>query len=104
VGLDGICWEADYPHSDSTWPQSPETLMKSLDGVPDDDIAKMTHQNAMRHYRFDPFRARPKERCTVGALRAEAVDVDVTPKPAGRRAGVKMTKATDLTGHPGTNR
>jgi predicted TIM-barrel fold metal-dependent hydrolase len=104
VGLDSICWEADYPHSDSTWPQSPETLMKSLDGVPDEEIDKMTHGNAMRHYRFDPFRHRPREASTVGALRAGAGDVDVTPRPAGRRAGARMTKATDLTRHPGTNR
>ena len=35
---------------------------------------------------------------------AQAVDVDVTPKPGGRSSGPKMTKATDLTRHPGTNR
>ena len=34
VGMDKICWEADYPHSDSTWPISPETLWPSLDGRP----------------------------------------------------------------------
>jgi hypothetical protein len=79
-------------------------LMKSLDGVPDEDIEKFTHRNAMRHYRFDPFAYRAKEQCTVGALRAQALDVDVTPKPGGRSTGPRMTKATDLTGHPGTNR
>src|SRR3954468_16417258 len=55
VGLDTICWEADYPHSDSTWPTSPERLMRSLEGVPDDEIDAMTHLNGMRHFRFDPF-------------------------------------------------
>jgi hypothetical protein len=104
VGIDSMCWEADYPHSDSTWPQSPEMLMKSLDGVPDEDIEKFTHRNAMRHYRFDPFAHRPKEQCTVGALRAQALDVDVTPRPGNRPRGPKMTRATDLTRHPGTNR
>jgi predicted TIM-barrel fold metal-dependent hydrolase len=97
VGVDRITWEADYPHSDSTWPQSPERLMKSLPGVPDDEINAMTHENAMRHYRFDPFAHRSKETCTVGALRAEAVDVDVTPKRAAvRRDRPKHTKASDL--------
>ncbi len=24
IGIDIICWEADYPHSDATWPRSPE--------------------------------------------------------------------------------
>ena len=97
VGVDRITWEADYPHSDSTWPQSPERLMKSLPGVPDDEINAMTHENAMRHYRFDPFAHRSKEKSTVGALRAEAADVDVTPKRAAvRREGPKHTKASDL--------
>jgi predicted TIM-barrel fold metal-dependent hydrolase len=98
VGIDSICWEGDYPHSDSTWPTSPEFLMKSLDGVPDDEIDKITHENAMRHFRFDPFASRPREECTVGALRAGATDVDVTPKPAARPRGAKLTKGSDLVG------
>jgi len=76
MNIDNITWECDYPHSDSTWPQSPEGLMKSLDGVSDEDIDKMTHLNAMKHFQFDPFSVRPREKCTVGALRAEAADVD----------------------------
>ena len=42
------------------------------DTVSDDHINKMTHVNAMRAFRYDPFSHRPRERCTVGALRAEA--------------------------------
>ena len=76
MNIDNITWECDYPHSDSTWPQSPEGLMKSLDDVSDEDIDKMTHLNAMKHFQFDPFSVRPREKCTVGALRAEAADVD----------------------------
>jgi hypothetical protein len=97
VGLETITWECDYPHSDSTWPQSPETLMKSLAGVEDDEIDQITHRNAMRHFRFDPFAERPREQCTVGALRSGAGDVDVTPKRSGRARSQRMTKATDLT-------
>ena len=29
-------------------------------GVPDDEIDKITHRNAMRHFRFDPFAHRPQ--------------------------------------------
>jgi predicted TIM-barrel fold metal-dependent hydrolase len=108
VGVDTVCWEADYPHSDSTWPTSPEMLGKSLEaagpnGPSPEVIAKITHQNAMRHFRFDPFSVRPKDASTVGALRAAAADVDVTPRsPAARRpvAGPKATKATFLTQRP----
>jgi predicted TIM-barrel fold metal-dependent hydrolase len=97
VGVETICWESDYPHSDSTWPTSPEFLMKSLDGVSDSDIDAMTHGNAMRHFRFDPFAVRPREECTVGALRATATDVDIAPLSVERlRNAPKMTKSTDL--------
>jgi predicted TIM-barrel fold metal-dependent hydrolase len=74
IGIDNITWECDYPHSDSSWPNSPESLSKQLEGVPDDEINKMTHENAMRIFRYDPFEHRPKERATVAALRAEVTD------------------------------
>jgi hypothetical protein len=70
IGVEHITWECDYPHSDSTWPHSPERLAKALTEVPDDEIDLITHRNAMREFRYDPFAHRPKERCTVGALRA----------------------------------
>ena len=102
VGIDTICWESDYPHSDSTWPTSPEYLMKQLDGVSDEDVNAMTHLNAMRHFRFDPLAHRRRDECTVGALRASAADVDVTPRSVGRRGDKpKMTMATDLTQRSG---
>jgi predicted TIM-barrel fold metal-dependent hydrolase len=97
VGLDMICWESDYPHSDSTWPTSPEFLTRSFEaaGVADDEIDKITHGNALRHFRFDPYSVRPREECTVGALRAGATDVDTAPRSVGTKKA-KMTKATDL--------
>ncbi|MHB8669125.1 MAG: amidohydrolase family protein [Acidimicrobiales bacterium] len=85
IGVDGITWECDYPHSDSTWPHSPESVMKHLAGVPDDEINKITHENAMREFQFDPFSLRSRESCTVGALRTEATDVDVEPRRGNRR-------------------
>jgi hypothetical protein len=80
LNIDHITWECDYPHSDSTWPHSPELLAPALAGIPDAEIDKITHENAMRLFRFDPYAARPKEKCTVGALRADAVDVDVSER------------------------
>ena len=82
TGVDIICYECDYPHSDSLWPQSPEHLMRNLEGIPDDDINKITHRNAMRIYSFDPFKHIPREQCTVGALRAQATHVDTQPRSA----------------------
>ena len=85
VGVDAITWECDYPHSDSTWPNSPELLSKALTDIPDDEIDKMTHLNAMRVFQFDPFSVRAREQCTVGALRAEAADVDTSIRSLGRK-------------------
>ena len=96
IGIDTITWECDYPHSDCTWPTSPERLMKSLDGVPDDDIDKMTYINAMRDFHFDPFAHRPKEQCTVGALRAEATDVDTSVHQVRKRYSEKGVRSADL--------
>ena len=83
LNLDHIHWECDYPHSDSTWPTSPEMAMKYLDGLPREDIDRITHLNTMRNFKYDPFQHIPKEQCTVGALRAQATDVDTTPVSHG---------------------
>jgi hypothetical protein len=94
--LDNVCWECDYPHSDSTWPNAPEAAMKYLADVPDDEIDKITHSNAMRLFSYDPFSVRPKEKSTVGALRAEAADVDVSLRPRKPGAERHKTFAADL--------
>jgi predicted TIM-barrel fold metal-dependent hydrolase len=80
IGIDNITWEADYPHSDSMWPQAPEELWDVLGvhSVPESDINKMTHENAMRWYSFDPFAHHPREQATVGALRRAAEGHDVS--------------------------
>ena len=98
LNLDNITWECDYPHSDSTWPHSPEQLMKSLADVPDAEIDKITYQNAMRIFQYDPFSVIPKEQCTVGALRARAGDWDVSlvSHGTGRTGERKATLAADL--------
>ena len=75
--LDNVCWESDFPHSDSSWPYGPEVLEELMGELPDSDVDRITHLNAMRHYQFDPLSSRGREACTVAALRASATDVDV---------------------------
>ena len=96
LNIDRITWECDYPHSDSTWPQAPELAMKYLDGLAEDEINKITHENAIRLFRFDPFSHRPKEKCTVEALRAEAEGWDVSLQPREGARKEKANLATDL--------
>jgi predicted TIM-barrel fold metal-dependent hydrolase len=85
VGIEQMTWECDYPHSDSTWPESPERLAKSLAGIPDDEIRAITYQNAMRLFHYDPFAHLPIEESTVSALRKQAIGVDTSPVPSGKK-------------------
>jgi predicted TIM-barrel fold metal-dependent hydrolase len=80
IGVENICWEMDYPHSDSSWPDAPEEFhqMCTKYGVTDAEMNLISHENAMRWYQFDPFAIRPPERCTVGALRSEVAGHDVS--------------------------
>jgi hypothetical protein len=67
--------------------------MKSAGHLPDDVIAKITHENAMRIFRFDPFAHRPKEQCTVAALRAESPDVElVTRSPRQKKSKADLSE------------
>jgi Amidohydrolase len=94
IGIDNICWEQDYPHSDSSWPYAPEELQRVATkyDVPDADINKITYENAMRWYQFDAFAHRDRSECTVGALRAQVAghDVSVRSMDAGRRERSSM--------------
>jgi hypothetical protein len=83
--VDNLCWESDFPHSDTNWPHGPEELAKLLGDLPAATVAKITHENAIKHFQFDPFKHRAKDKCRVGALRAEAPDVDVVTR-VGRMA------------------
>ncbi|KPM52440.1 amidohydrolase [Frankia sp. CcI49] len=84
IGIDNIAWECDYPHSDSAWPTAPEGLWADFQkwNVPAEEINRMTYENAMRWYSFDPFAHIRKEDATVGALRraAEGHDISVQPR------------------------
>ncbi|HEX7460382.1 MAG TPA: hypothetical protein VF279_07110, partial [Acidimicrobiales bacterium] len=98
LDMDNVMWECDYPHSDSTWPLAPETLAESLAGVDDHDVDRMTHLNAMHHFRYVPFTALGgREACTVGSLRARAAGHDVSERSRAREGAAKRgTLASDL--------
>jgi predicted TIM-barrel fold metal-dependent hydrolase len=56
IGVDNIMWGSDYPHSESTFPQSQKILAEILAGVPDDEQAKIVGGNTARVYHFDVAR------------------------------------------------
>ena len=80
IGIDIIAWECDYPHSDSIWPDAPEKVLGELNavGATDEEIDKITWQNACRFFDWDPFQKGSRAEHTVGALRARSTDVDVS--------------------------
>ena len=57
IGVDNMMWGSDYPHSESTFPQSRKILAEILAGVPDDEQAKIAGGNTARVYRFDVAKA-----------------------------------------------
>ncbi|HBP0042093.1 amidohydrolase family protein [Pseudomonas aeruginosa] len=84
IGEDNVSYECDYPHSDTVWPESADMLLESLGGLSDTAIDKITHGNALRLYNFDAFgKMGGRDKCTVGALRALAQNVDTEPKSYG---------------------
>jgi len=59
IGVDNMMWGSDYPHSESTFPQSRRILVEILAGVPEDEQARIIGGNAARVYGFDPTRLTP---------------------------------------------
>jgi predicted TIM-barrel fold metal-dependent hydrolase len=57
VGMDQICFEVDYPHADSTFPHSRETLQKisSEAGLSDGEIYKLARGNAIKAFGLERF-------------------------------------------------
>ncbi len=52
-GEDNYMWASDFPHSDSTFPESHAYIDKNFKGVPDKVRRKIVHDNAVELYRMD---------------------------------------------------
>ena len=50
LGSDTVMWASDYPHPDSTWPESQKVVDKHFQGLPDEDKQKIVWQNAATLY------------------------------------------------------
>ena len=53
VGEDNICFETDYPHTDTTWPHTAEYVEKVLANVPDEIVHKILRGNALNMLSLD---------------------------------------------------
>jgi predicted TIM-barrel fold metal-dependent hydrolase len=48
VGVDNTTFETDYPHTDSTWPDTKKVAQELMDGLADDVVYKLVRGNAIR--------------------------------------------------------
>jgi len=53
VGVDNITFETDYPHTDSTWPDTQKVAAELMDGLPEDAVYKIMRGNAIRMLSLD---------------------------------------------------
>jgi hypothetical protein len=53
IGIDHICIESDYPHADSTWPDTQPSARAALEGLPVDVVRKVTWENASKLFRHE---------------------------------------------------
>jgi predicted TIM-barrel fold metal-dependent hydrolase len=53
VGVDNTTFETDYPHTDSTWPDTKKVAQELMAGLPDDVVYKLVRGNAIRMLELD---------------------------------------------------
>jgi predicted TIM-barrel fold metal-dependent hydrolase len=51
IGVGHVLVESDYPHCDSTWPDTQRVLEEELAGLPLEDVERITWRNAAELYR-----------------------------------------------------
>ncbi len=51
IGVEHIMLEVDYPHGDTTWPDTQRVIEDHWGHVPDHELRLMTHTNAAKLFR-----------------------------------------------------
>jgi hypothetical protein len=103
IGVDNMMWGSDYPHSESTFPQSRKILTEILAGVTDDEQAKIAGANTARVYNFDVARLTvPGSRANLSAARCPPIPIDPTRHPAPVPPSKQKERTDDraLRAHP----
>ncbi|NQZ98550.1 MAG: amidohydrolase [Myxococcales bacterium] len=50
IGVDNIMWSSDYPHSETTWPNSKKLTDEWMDDIPETERRKILFENAANLY------------------------------------------------------
>jgi predicted TIM-barrel fold metal-dependent hydrolase len=53
VGVDNVCFETDYPHTDTTWPETRQVVTEMVAGLTDEQVYKVLRGNAIRMLDLD---------------------------------------------------
>ena len=53
IGLEHIMWSSDFPHTESDWPHSLDTIAKTFKDVPEDEKQKMVAGNAIKYFHLN---------------------------------------------------
>ena len=53
IGVDNVTFETDYPHTDSTWPETKQVAEKMFAGLTEDQVYKIARGNAIRMLGLD---------------------------------------------------
>ncbi len=84
-GVRNLIWGSDYPHVESTWPDTLVSLRNTFAGIPDDEVRAMIGENAVRVYNLDRdhLRAVADRIGPTAAQLAEPVRVEELPTERG---------------------
>ena len=52
IGVENMLWGSDYPHAESTWPRSQDFIKRIFKGAPEEDVRKITSENAAKMFGF----------------------------------------------------
>jgi predicted TIM-barrel fold metal-dependent hydrolase len=52
IGVDRLMWSSDFPHGDSTWPESQAVIDEQMSDIPLDEARLILRENAARLYGF----------------------------------------------------
>ena len=65
IGVGQLCFETDYPHQDSTWPDTPDLVREIAERVPPDELELLVRGNTITMLDLDPGDLRPEHLRTV---------------------------------------
>ena len=53
IGLGSLMWSSDYPHADTSWPNSHRLVEEQFAGIPDGEVRQVVYDNVRELYRLN---------------------------------------------------